>query len=206
MATGLRGAIRACVGSSIKSLFSLPWSGLVLLRRSNMVVLAAVPQSYHRAGDAKEKVPRGEKTQRRRAWSRSAHTPTCFSPRRLESLCTLTTRSRVNVCSLTRAGVVWGPPRLLSAIWRPWLPRRGYIHWPSPNNHCTHGLGSSWPVSRSSGRLTRASIAPLRGLTVVLHETPKSIYSTSPRPAMGLSLRSDSCLLLKGSPPLLPLP
>ncbi|EMD95683.1 hypothetical protein COCC4DRAFT_55201 [Bipolaris maydis ATCC 48331] len=64
MATGLRGAIRACVGSSIKSLFSLPWSGLVLLRRSNMVVLAAVPQSYHRAGDAKEKVPRGEKTQR----------------------------------------------------------------------------------------------------------------------------------------------
>ncbi|EUC30784.1 hypothetical protein COCCADRAFT_102979 [Bipolaris zeicola 26-R-13] len=63
MATSLRGAMRACVGSSIQSLFSLPWSGLVLLRRSgsSMVVLAAVPQSYRRAGDAKEKVPRGEK-------------------------------------------------------------------------------------------------------------------------------------------------
>ncbi|EMD69441.1 hypothetical protein COCSADRAFT_341369 [Bipolaris sorokiniana ND90Pr] len=61
MATSLRGAMRACVGSSIKRLFSLPWSGLVLLRRSNVVVLAAVPQSYRRAGDAKEKVPHGEK-------------------------------------------------------------------------------------------------------------------------------------------------
>ncbi|EUC42803.1 hypothetical protein COCMIDRAFT_102609 [Bipolaris oryzae ATCC 44560] len=68
MATSLRGAMRACVGSSIQSVFSLPWSGLVLLllvllRRSgsSMAVLAAVPQSYHRAGDAKEKVPRGEK-------------------------------------------------------------------------------------------------------------------------------------------------
>ncbi|XP_014562647.1 hypothetical protein COCVIDRAFT_32702 [Bipolaris victoriae FI3] len=77
MATSLRGAMRACVGSSIQSLFSLPWSGLVLLRRSgsSMVVLAAVPQSYRRAGDAKEKVPRGEKTQRRLAWARSAHPP-----------------------------------------------------------------------------------------------------------------------------------
>lgn len=102
----------------------------------------------------RKKSPVGKKTQRRLAWARSAHPPSThlfFSAPSREPL--HTDDEIPGQCLFPHSR--WRRRRahleLLSAIWRPWLPRRGYIHCPSPNNHCTRALGSSWPVSRSSG-------------------------------------------------------